>query len=412
MEVAFFVDSFPSVSETFVHAQMAELAERGITIDVYAQQRGNGHAPPFVRSVTYLRLPPPGAAARLLAMAKALGAEPPARRLLCTACNPVRFGRKALSGRFFFAAAPLLHARNSYDAVIAHFGPNGEYASGLRALGRIAGPIVTFFHGYDLTKYLIKHGESTYRRLFADGDLFLAISEHWAERLRALGCPPTRIGVHRMGVDCDRIAFNPRRQEGRVELLSVGRLVEKKGFAVALRALAAQREKLPSFHYTIIGDGPLRHGLERQTEIAGLSDCVSFAGARTPTQVGQAMARAHLLIAPSVTAADGDCEGIPVVLMEAMAAGLPVVSSFHSGIPELIDDGRHGRLVAERDVAALGEAIRWLIEHPDAASRLALAARRRVEAKFDTRHWNRALLERIRALAPGDRLTVPGGVEQ
>ena len=135
----------------------------------------------------------------------------------------------------------------------------------------------------------------------------------------------------------------------------------------------------------LVGDGPLRGELESLAASLGLGARVSFAGWRSSAEVAGEMARADLLVAPSVTARDGDMEGLPIVIVEAMATGLPIVGTRHSGIPEVVEDGVTGRLVDEGDAAALAEA---LVEVSDGGRRrtLAAAARARVETAFAVDH--------------------------
>jgi colanic acid/amylovoran biosynthesis glycosyltransferase len=220
------------------------------------------------------------------------------------------------------------------------------------------------------------------------------------------GAPEERTAVHRMGINCDEIAYRPRVMvDGPLELISVCRLVEKKGIAVALRALAAVATARPAvkWRYSIIGDGPLLPALKALAGELGLGDRVRFHGALPHGSVRDRLARAHIFLLPSVTAADGDVEGIPVALMEAMAAGLIVVSSFHSGIPELVENGRSGFLAPEGDAAALAAHLRCIADTPDAWAWISLAARKRVESEFNNEILNDSLFDRIGSLLAKDR---------
>ncbi|HVQ09969.1 MAG TPA: glycosyltransferase, partial [Allosphingosinicella sp.] len=235
----------------------------------------------------------------------------------------------------------------------AHFGTDGLKVLPLaRALGV---PLITHLRGYDVTlskAALIGSGRPTWIRyalgrakLMRGGDLFLAVSDALRARAIALGYPAERTRTHYNGVDLDR--FHPGegpREPGLV--LHVGRLVEKKGTAVLIEATAG----IEGARLIVIGDGPLRGALERQ---AGPS--VRFLGALPSDEVASWMRRASALAAPSLTAADGDAEGLPNVVVEAAASGLPVVATRHSGIPEAIIDGETGLLVPEGDSAALAD---------------------------------------------------------
>src|SRR6185436_3798725 len=197
---------------------------------------------------------------------------------------------------------------------------------------------------------------------------------------------------HHMGIDCGRFRFRARQKEpGQApRLLSIARLVEKKGVEYAIRAAARLRGV--DFHYDIVGDGPLRPGLEQLVRELDVADRVNLLGWKQQTEVVQLLEQAHLLVAPSVTGRDGDQEGIPVAMMEAMAMGLPVLSTQHSGIPELVEDGRSGYLVPERDVDALAEGLKRLLTAPEQWAEMGEAGRRRVEADYDIHRLNDRLV--------------------
>lgn len=201
--------------------------------------------------------------------------------------------------------------------------------------------------------------------------------------------------VHRMGVDCDHFRYTPRTPGSgeTVGLLSVSRLVEKKGLEFAIRAAASLARRGIDLKYTIIGDGPLRCELDGLIEELGAGDRITLTGWRPQDEVLSAMNWAHVLLAPSVTAFTGDQEGIPVALMEAMAMGLPVVSTFHSGIPELIENGVSGILVPPRDCKALEKALHDLISSPCTWPAMERAARDKVEREYNSKRQVRRLEE-------------------
>jgi colanic acid/amylovoran biosynthesis glycosyltransferase len=136
-------------------------------------------------------------------------------------------------------------------------------------------------------------------------------------------------------------------------------------------------------------------------ETLRVGDRVQFLGSKTREEVAELLAAAHLLLAPSVTAADGDQEGIPNTLKEAMAAGLPVVSTLHSGIPELVEDGRSGFLVPERDSEALADRVGWLVDRPDSWPDMGRAGRSRVEAEYDIAKLSIRLVELYQSVLEG-----------
>jgi glycosyltransferase involved in cell wall biosynthesis len=268
--------------------------------------------------------------------------------------------------------------------VHAHFATDGLLALPLaEALGV---PLVTTLHGFDVTRSraaLLRSGRPGWMRyallggrLRARGALFVAVSDAIRRRALASGFPAERTVTLLNGVDLARF------QAGTPEpglVLHVGRLVEKKGTALLLSAFAEVARRRPEARLVIVGDGPLRRRLERQA-----GERVTFAGALPPDEVARWMGRAWLLAAPSVTAADGDSEGLPTVAVEAAAASLPVVASDHSGLPEAVVDGETGFVVPEGDAAALAGRIEALLAAPDLRAGMAVAARRMAEERFDS----------------------------
>jgi len=409
MNIAFVVTHFPALSETFVLNQVTGLIDRGHAVDIYADRPGeDSKIHPDVERyglVARTRYAPRMPANTLARLSK--GAALAARHLgtapgvVARALNVFRHGGEALSLKLLYRATPFLPQRPAYDAILAHFGPNGLRALALRDLGVVRGRLVTIFHGSDMSAYLQKYGPRVYDRLFEKGDLFLPISERWKSALLELGCDARKVFVHRMGIDCARFQFRPRELKAGqpARLLSIARLVEKKGIEFAIRAAAQARHR--GFQYDIIGDGPLRPALEKLAADLGVGDRVRLLGWKQQTEVVALLDQAHLLVAPSVTGRDGDQEGIPVAMMEAMAMGLPVLSTRHSGIPELVEDGRSGFLVAERDVQALADRLDSLLSCPERWPAMGEAGRRRVESEFDIDRLNDALVETFRRVLDG-----------
>jgi len=277
----------------------------------------------------------------------------------------------------------------------AQFGLGGALAL---PIARYAGiPLVVTFHGGDATKD--KHFES--RRLIPtifqrrrkalaeEAETIFCVSKFVRDRLIARGFPPAKLQTHYLGIDIPaEVALPPLGTSTTV--LFVGRLVEKKGVDVLMDAMAQARATHPPLTLTIVGDGPLRAELKRRA--AAIDVPVDFRGWLKPEEVHAAIRRALLLAVPSRTAGDGDAEGLPTVIMEAMALGIPVVASNHAGIPEIISHGVTGLLVPENDAPALAEAIGAIYRDQDLARRLRGEAYADVRARFDAERQS-ALLE-------------------
>jgi colanic acid/amylovoran biosynthesis glycosyltransferase len=405
LRIAVFTHEFPALSETFVLNQVTGLLDLGHDVLICANAaRDEPMVHPDVvayglpERTVHLDVPQHPVRRIMAAIGLAWRHFRGRPATLLRYLDVRRHGRFATSLRLLFWGARL-DDQPPFDVILAHFGPLGQTAAALREAGAISGRLATVMHGVDVSAY-VRDAPDTYDELFRVGELFLPISEVWKEKLLTLGCDSSRIAVHHMGVQTDRYRFRARRYEPgqALRLLTVGRLMEKKGVADALRAVAQLVRRGIPVSYLIVGDGPLREELETLASELGIADRVGFLGWQNQAAVATLMNTADVLLAPSVTSSDGDQEGIPVTLMEAMASGMLVVSTWHSGIPELVEDGRSGLLVPEGDDEALAAALAGLAHgRPDWAA-VSQAARARVEEAFDVRKLNRHLVERFAAL--------------
>lgn len=413
MRVAFLLSEFPVLSETFILSQITGLIRRGCEVDVFAETiRPLAKAHPDVIKYALLdraySLARPAAAnpRKLTGLAAALKdvarTIPLGPRAVARSFDLGRFGADAAKLRIFYRVAAFLR-RAPYDLIHCHFGPNGQLACLLKDLGATRAPIVTQFHGYDVSSFIRQNGKQVYRDLFDKGDLFLCVSDRIRARIVDLGCEPTRAVVHRVGVDVDELRFHrtPIDVGGPLRVLTVGRLEEKKGIEYGIRAVNGLRSRYPRLKYTIIGDGSLRQSLTDLVRQLGAEAQVELVGWMLSDQVRAQMARADVLLVPSVTASNGDEEGVPTVLMEALAAGLPVVASSHAGIPELVLHGESGLLAQERSSEGLAQQLEYLFTHPEHAAAMSERGRQMVELRHDAERLNDELLALYQGLVRG-----------
>jgi colanic acid/amylovoran biosynthesis glycosyltransferase len=409
MRVAFVVGSFPEVSTTFILDQVTGLLDRGHQVEVFARVP----APSAVQHAsvaqydliarTHYWLSDPASTARstwsrTLRLLHERGPSLLGSMGRCLALH--KNGDLALTARLWpYASAMLLEP--AYDVVLAHFGPNAVAAQRLREVGAFRAPLVSVFHGYDVSRILDERGAHYYRRLFAHGELMLPVSEHFRARLIDAGCPAERVRVHRMGVDTRAFSFRGRTRDAQeaTRFVSVCRMVEKKGLEFGLQAMATLKAEGVPFVWHVAGDGPLRERVERMRAELGLSEQVVLHGTLPRAKVQALLDSAHVFLAPSVTAPDGDQEGIPVAIMEAMAMGLPVVSTLHSGIRELVSDGQSGFLVPEWDVARLAARLAEVAASFERWGELGRAGRAKVEAEYDVNRLNDGLAALLTRLA-------------
>ena len=425
MKLGIFVDHFPVPSQTFVLNQVTGLIDLGVDVTVVAlnppakganhSAKGSaciwedyGHLEAYrLQSRTiYLNQQDVSTSGRLVTLV---------RRVSCTLqglLSPARWSRtlKALRlWRYGHHGKSLLLASVAgqvsqplcFDVILCHFGFNGVLAHKLRDVGVLQGVIATIFHGYEISATLaLDKYEQDYRSVFVHTALMLPVNELWQQRLLELGCPEEKIQVQRMGVDLSLFTFNTAHVIGpKLRLFSVARFTEKKGLEYGLRALALLGDKI-DFHYCLAGYGERAESLALLVRELKLDQKVSFLGPLDQRQVIEQMQGADIFLQPSITADNGDMEGVPVAIMEAMAIGAVVVSTLHSGIPELIIHGEHGLLSAERDVLSLAENISLLYQDPALYAGLREKARQRVEQMASVATLNQQLLERLKQLLP------------
>jgi len=386
LKIGFRVGIFPKRSETFILNQIKGMVERGHEVSVLADEsimpQAFGALPNWHKNLKSLKFIESGA----------LGCGRWSRVM------PLRV-KRALRQRAERAMCA------EVDVVVCNFGWFGE--SVVRSAHyRNQSKVVTIFHGADMSRSVLVEKEDPYKELFRRGGLFLPISGYWRAELISLGAPRERIALQRMGVDLNQFSFRTRMEViGRpFRFITVCRFVEKKGIRFALEAMSdlAARSDVPAFTFEIIGDGPLDSALKEQVQISGLGDRVVFRGEMPHEDVSRAMADADAFVLPSIVAQDGDMEGIPVVLMEAMASGLPVVSTRHSGIPELIQDRTNGLLADQEDSAELAEILLVAMRDPAGQAERAVLARRTVESRFDLEKLNDQLERYLLALCAGE----------
>ncbi|MGR3278270.1 glycosyltransferase [Acaryochloris marina NIES-2412] len=402
MKIAFLVGDFPSISETFILNQITHIIDEKHSIDIYASRPQNvTTVHPDVEKyqlldcTQYYPSMPSNYLLRslkgILLFLKGCLTDPV---LIFRSLNIWRYGKQALSFRLLYAVVPFLKNRPTYDVVHCHFGHLGILGSQLRDIGAVQGKLCTTFHAWDITEYLQEAGDDAYRQLFIKGDQFLPISQYWQERLIELGCPAHKITVHHMGIDCQQFLWIARQlqEDESVQITTVARLVEKKGVEYGIRAIAQLKNCSYPLKYSIVGDGPLREYLEQLITELGLDSMIELLGWKSQDEVIDVLNQTHLLLAPSVTGQKGDQEGIPVALMEAMAMGLPVVSTHYSGIPELVEHDVSGFLLPERDSDAIAEKLIYLIDHSERWGKMGQAGRAHVQSHFNINQLTQQLI--------------------
>jgi len=389
VKVAFFVHAFPVLSESFIARQIGGLVERGHTVTVYSHlpaPAGSSSTDLSVaQRVVYSTRWNSSRARFLIDLGRTLRfslASPVAAIRGLVAARPNRMTTRIEA----FGRSAALESDPRPDVVHCHFGDLGLLYAVLADRWRV--PLVVSFYGFDCSSLPRYHGPDVYHPLFRAAGALIGLSHHMLARLRELGAPPDLL--HLVPLSVDPNVFRPVGVDDAgahppPRLLTVGRLIEKKGVAFAIEAIDLLREMWPEIRYRIVGDGPLRGDLERLTDALGLRRNVQFLGALDELSVAEEMAASDIFLLPSITASDGEEEGTPTVLIEAASTGLPVVATFHAGIPDIVEDGKTGMLVPERDVEALASAITLLLADRDRSRAMGAQGRKMVLNRFDTR---------------------------
>lgn len=400
MKIAYIVRQFPSPTQTFIQNQIVGMIDAGLDVNIFAGKANNDMEISedlknyqLLERTSYQVIPKNIAlrlAKGLYLILKNILKHPVA---IFRSLNVFRFGRAAASLSLLYHTIPFL-GKGPFDIIHCQFGTYGLEGLFIKQVVAKTAKVVTSFRGFDATKAVQKNPES-YRKLFKEGDLFLPVSHSLKNLIVQQRCNEAKIVVLPSGINCQKLAYSPKRlcQDEPTRVITIARLVEKKGIVYAIQALDKIVKSGKLIHYSVIGDGELRDSLERLIEERDLRKHVQLLGWKNHGEVIRLLQDAHILIAPSVTAKDGDQEGIPNAIKEAMALGLPVIGTHHSGIPEIVEDGVSGFLVEERDVDALADRLSYLIDHSEQWANMGSAGRARVEADYDMKKLNDRLVE-------------------
>lgn len=266
------------------------------------------------------------------------------------------------------------------DAVLAEFGPTGVAV--MDACRQLNLPFVVHFHGYDMSaRQVLGQYASAYSEMFQEAAGLVAVSHSMQKKLIAMGAPSERVHYNPCGVNCELFrGADPSKAAPLI--LSTGRFIEKKAPQLTLAAFARVLRERPDARLRMIGDGPLLEKCRRLSDSLAVGHAVTFLRRQPHEVVAEEMRRARLFAQHSVEATSGDAEGTPVAILEAGASGLPVVSTRHGGIPEVVIDNETGLLVEERDVEGMSHNMLRLLRDSALAASLGRAARRRVETHF------------------------------
>ena len=403
MKIAFLVARFPVLSEPFILNQIVGAIERGHEVDIYSLDGSPNLSKvhPLVEQYQlldrtfYAPTRPENELWRWLKGLTLLALNFYKNPCVCQQLlDTSRYGSQAKSLKLLYRAMPFLN-KKSYDIIHCQFSTLGVFGVWFRQLGLIEGKLISTFRGADISKFLPKWGEKICQDLFQETEFFLANCEIFKNKAVALGCDSDKIHIHGSGIDCNQFVYKPRffPTDGKIKIATTGRLVEKKGIEYAIAAVAKVARTYPNIEYNIIGDGELKVKFEQIIAELNIGHMVKLLGWKQQQEIVNILDSCHIFMAPSVTGSDGNQDAPVNTLKEAMAMGLPVISTFHGGIPELVEDGISGFLIPERNAEAIAEKLTYLIEHSEIWQQMGASGRKQVETKYDMNQLNDELIE-------------------
>lgn len=396
MRIAYIVKEFPRVSETFILTEILELERLGAEVSVfsrYAATEDVQHA--ALRNLRAdVEILEPLLRDRLwkaFEIHRRLAESAGARHDAGLTSALAHTSREEM--RYWLIAARVAERvlAEGFDLIHAHFATGS--ASVARYASRITGVPFTFTsHAKDI--YAVDVDASRLRSLLREASTAVTISDANLKHLQTIA-PDARLARVYNGIDLERFLCRPSvaSHEGPL-IVCVARLVEKKGLPVLMHALALMRERGTVARLRLVGSGPLEPAMRSLAETLGLSDAVRFVGTASQEEiVAKHLAEADVFVQACIVAPDGDRDGVPTTLLEAMAIGVPVVATTLPGLSEAVPPDRAGLLAPPGDAHALAAAIEATLQHPEEARRRALFARRHVARLFDSRTNARALYD-------------------
>lgn len=385
MRIGILLGPFPVVSEKFILNHIASLLDRGIDVEILTSElRKNTQIHSIVQSYRLLERTteiavPSKIVNRFLYLPKLL----PRTLFLHPLCTLQAFHPKYSTASsnlktFYFLAGC---ANRRFDILHCHFGQNGLIGAYLKDIG-VAKRLVVTFHGSDITSYPLRHGNKVYKVVYDRADAITAGTRFVQSKLIENGCPAEKIHILPAGIRMEEHPPVPFEKRDPFLVLSVGRLVDVKGFRYAIEAFKEVVKRVPQARYLIVGNGPERQMLEELIYSYGLMGSVELAGEMVDQEVMALYQKAAIFVLPAIVNEKGTEERQGLVLQEAQACGIPVVASRIGGIPEGVMDGTSGLLVPPKNPSTLAEKIIHLLEHPELRKQMGEAGRTLVQDRY------------------------------
>lgn len=384
--IAYLISRYPAVSHTFILREVQQLRNRGLDLQVASVNATdcdlkNHDSAEYTEAARTYTLKQHGFMGAIAAHVFGLRYPLNYLRGLFYAVSLAGLNPKQAAFSIFYFTEALMVARWMKSHQLNHL--HVHFATAAANIG------LMLKHTFPIGLSLTVHGPDEFydtslqwlRQKIEAADFIVCISKFARSQLMLLSAPKhwDKFEVCPLGVDTERYqpAIQTLSTSQKLNLLCVGRLTPAKGQRVLIDACNLLRNEARQFHLIIAGGGPDEEELKAAVNSYGMSECIEFSGPLNQEEVRQKYAEAHVFILPSFA------EGVPVVLMEAMASGIPCITTRITGIPELIRDGVDGLLVIPSDVNALADAVARLMDEPELRSRLGNNGRQRVQEKYN-----------------------------
>lgn len=398
MKIAFFIGSFPKLSETFILNQVTGLLDKGHDVTVFAHRKPDEEKTHDIfREYNLHDRTVYSESVEYTTVANNIS------NFLSKSPTVFKFFKSFNPGsalQFVKNYSTFLDYGEEFDICHAHFGTVGKKWSFVPGMEN-QGPFITTFYGYDVSRHVHPDNYDTYNWYWPLNDMCVGITEYIRSRMIMLGCPEklsTKIplGIRTEKFDYSKTKFHP---EDELKILTVARLVEKKGIKYALKAIANCVNKYERIKYQIAREGRLREELKNKIDRLGLQDKVSLLGWQSHEDVQNLLDTSHLFLLPSVTTRNGDTEGQALVLQEAQSKGVPVISTYHNGIPEGVKENKTGILVPERGVKEIERAIQYFLDNPGKIEKYGKAGSKHIRRNFDNNKIIKKLINLYKKVA-------------
>ena len=398
---------FPVRSQGFIYTELSHLLDCGLPITILSRRRRHGELPAGLPGSSSLDVLSADEVLRprflfgasgIRIFAAVLARPVVSVRAVSAIIRRRGFNRSESRAALLGMAIALLAIDATTAIVHCQFATLAATVTRFRELGCFSAPIVVAIRGHDLNRALREFPRRP-GAFFQAPDLFLPVSDDFRNQLIDKGCGPEKIAVHYTPLDVSRFVETKSRHPDSslpshpLGVLSVGRFVEKKGFEYTIRAIGILLARGYAVELSLVGDGPRFEMLRRLVVELGISQHVRFAGFLDQQALTDEYQRASIFALHAMTDSTGNQEGIPNVIKEAMASGLPVVSTLHAGIPEVVEQGETGILCRERNVEEFADALEQLYLDADFRRTLGANGRRRVEEQFNISSVTSQLVE-------------------